>query len=95
MPLPVLVALGTATTLVANVVAGLAMAVVRAIVGFTVGAATALLLSAAAADKRLLETQVSKFGLRAAFKSWFHLPNPWWTLKAEALFDGCATAVVP
>jgi len=30
-----------------------------------------------AGAKRLLATQVLKFGLRAAFKSWFHLPIFW------------------
>ena len=30
-----------------------------------------------AAGKRLLETQALKSGLRAAFKSWVHLPKSW------------------
>jgi hypothetical protein len=74
LPLPVLLAFGAATTLVANVEANLGTRVAGAAVGFTVVATTALLLSIVS-GMRLLVTQVSKFGLRAAFKSWFHLPN--------------------
>jgi hypothetical protein len=68
-----------------------------ATVGFALAVAitTVLLVSAAGADKRLLETHLSKFWLRAAFKSWLYLLNAWWTLKAEALFDGVVTAAVP
>jgi len=80
LPLPT-AALGlAATTLVDRVEAGLltvgatvdfALVVINALV-----VVTALLVSAGMA-KRLLETQVSKLGLRAAFKSWYHLPNAW------------------
>jgi hypothetical protein len=69
-----------ATTLVTKVEVGLLLVVgIGGTVGFAlvVATTTALLVSAAGADKRLLETHVLKFGLRAAFKSWLHLPNAW------------------
>lgn len=60
------------------------------VVDVPVGAAVVV-----ATGTRLLETQALKFGLRAAFKSWVHLPKSWCTGKSEVLLEGVATAPPP
>jgi len=81
-PFPTVLGLA-ATTLVDRVeAAALLLAVVGTTTGFALLVTTALLatpslLVSADVARRLLDTQVSKWGLRAAFKSWFHFPNAW------------------
>ena len=58
--------------------------------GFVVGAGTTLVTivdgaaGAAGAVSRLVLTSESKLSMRAAPRSWVHLPHAWWTLKAES-----------
>lgn len=59
------------------------------------GAAEGALLGAGAGARRFAETQDPKSLLRAAFRSWFHLPNDLCALKADELLEGSSTAFVP
>jgi hypothetical protein len=54
-----------------------------------------LVVVATTGASTLLATQLSKFAFRAAFKSWFQVPNLACTPKFEALFAGCETGDVP